>query len=1582
MNIHKELQILMKRVSRKQLLLLVLFFSLALFGMAILQITTNNKWLKEEYKIQEEFITQKENFEKLGFFIKTAEAAKRGYVLTGNESFIEGFAANIDSIKVTARPLQSLVELQIKPQDKVQLLKLDTLIRNKIVFMQQVLTLAEVNRPGAANLIATGEGERLADAITATSKTLIDSYKMQLQNSKARFWRVKSVTSQIAWFCIAFSILLTLLVFWLLFCEIRRTQKTSEELQLQKEHYRTTINCIGEGLITTGKNGEIYYMNPAAERMTGWQNQEAKSRPLEEVYDVVNEASGKSSKNIVSRILEHGKYYAMENNTILRTKFSDERVISNSGSPLFDLNGDISGTVLVFNDITEKKIKENKIKESEEKYRLLIEQAADGIFIVDLQGNFLETNSMGCKMLGYSKKELLQLNLTDITPAEFAGKMPVNLTRLLSGDTILVERKFKCKDNTEFYCEFNAKLATGGHIQAIVRDITERKIAEHKFNTTSNELALVVADLNKTLDSSLDVICTINTTGEFVNVSASSQQVWGYEAAELIGSKFLDLVHHEDVDRSSKAAANIAKDIQIPIFENRYIHKSGRIVYMLWSVNWDEKLQLMYCIAKDVTEKKILEKAVENERDQFFEIFSKAPSAIGMLKGADHVFEMANPLYLQLTGKKDIIGKTVAEVLPEVIEQGFIDMLDNVYRTGESYIGKETFVQVVKEGNGEKADFYMNFIYQAYRNAEGKIEGVFFFINDITEQILSRKKIEKSEKFFKGVIENSAEMITLTDAAGNAIYASPAVTKNFGYTYEECLEINIVDIIHPDDALVMQEFFEEIKMHPGVTMECPLIRDRKKDGSYAWVEGTVTNFLETEGINAIIANFRDVTERKKADEENRFKANLLNRIGQAAIATDIDGIINYWNRAAEDIYGWTREEALGKNIIDLTPSEASNEQAIQIMEELKKGHTWSGEFKVRKKDGTNFPALVTNSPIYDEQNELSGIIGISTDITEKKELEELLEKSNKMARIGSWEIDVVNSTVFWSDITKEIREVAPDFIPRFCEGISNFKEGRDKEIITQRVRDCIEKGLAWDDELEIVTHKGNNKWVRTIGEGEFADGKCVKVYGSSQDITSRKKAEIELQESELFNKSILTSISSHIAVVNEEGEIISVNKAWNDFALNNGESSLIRTGQGSNYLEVCRQAALAGDKTAAEALAGMEKVLNKDIAFFEMEYPCHSSSEQRWFLLRITSFMGDFPKIVTVHTNITARKLAEIKGLIAIERYETLAKATSDTIWDEDMVSNKILYNEGMTKMMGYQKGEVEGVTEWRKQKIHPDDLGFVLCSLNKVLKNREQTFQLEYRFRCADGSYKNIFDRAFVNYDEQGNPIRMIGAMQDITHKKEEEIRIAKAIVEAQEGERNQLGMELHDNVNQLLTASLLYIGLAKKHQHKEDFYQMLDTCKLHITDAIKETRKLSHQLAPASHDYLSLKNIFELLISSMNLNNSFAVDLHFNDFKEDTIAKGIQIALYRVLQEQMNNIVKYAEASIVEVSVTIAAGNVKLSITDNGKGFNMHAVKTGIGLQNIKRRAEMYAGKFTCTSAPGKGCEVIVVIPLVSSN
>src|SRR5919107_2067750 len=165
------------------------------------------------------------------------------------------------------------------------------------------------------------------------------------------------------------------------------------------------------------------------------------------------------------------------------------------------------------------------------------------------------------------------------------------------------------------------------------------------------------------------------------------------------------------------------------------------------------------------------------------------------------------------------------------------------------------------------------------------------------------------------------------------------------------------------------------------------------DGSRLTIRCNCSPIYDDEGrIVAGVLVTQEITEHKQAEEKTRFQADLLGAVGQAVIATDLEGRITYWNRSAQDLYGCSAEETMGRFVVDVIPSEAYRERAEQIILQLRAGRSWSGEFEVRRNDGTTFPAMVTNTPVRDEQGNLIGIIGISTDITERKLAEQEIER--------------------------------------------------------------------------------------------------------------------------------------------------------------------------------------------------------------------------------------------------------------------------------------------------------------------------------------------------------------------------------------------------------------------------------------------------------------------------------------------------------------------------------------------------------------------------------------------------------------
>ncbi|MBS4064406.1 MAG: PAS domain-containing protein [Chitinophagaceae bacterium] len=341
--------------------------------------------------------------------------------------------------------------------------------------------------------------------------------------------------------------------------------------------------------------------------------------------------------------------------------------------------------------------------------------------------------------------------------------------------------------------------------------------------------------------------------------------------------------------------------------------------------------------------------------------------------------------------------------------------------------------------------------------------------------------------------------------------------------------------------------------------------------------------------------------------------------------------------------------------------------------------------------------------------------------------------------------------------------------------------------------------------------------------------------------------------------------------------------------------------------------------------------------------------------------------------------LSEAQLKEALERYDFISKATSDTIWDWDIPNDTIVYNAGIQKMFGYTSQQVQEVRTWWMSNIHSQDIYHVNQMLEVAFMRRNQNVELLYRYMCADGSYKYIFDRAFIVYNSDGKPVRMIGSMQDETRRYEEENRITRAIIQAQESERQQLGMELHDNVNQILSAANLHLGIiTSKNNINATALQRVHTVKMYITEAIDEIRRLSHQLAPASDADVSLCELICTLLQSVNVDDKYELQFKSGINDAGKITKDIKIGLYRVLQEQLNNIVKHAKATHIDIELKQVDNVLQLSIKDNGIGFDLAATSCGIGFENIRRRIKFLHGTIHINSAPQKGCELIASVPV----
>ncbi|MBS1510235.1 MAG: PAS domain S-box protein [Bacteroidetes bacterium] len=355
--------------------------------------------------------------------------------------------------------------------------------------------------------------------------------------------------------------------------------------------------------------------------------------------------------------------------------------------------------------------------------------------------------------------------------------------------------------------------------------------------------------------------------------------------------------------------------------------------------------------------------------------------------------------------------------------------------------------------------------------------------------------------------------------------------------------------------------------------------------------------------------------------------------------------------------------------------------------------------------------------------------------------------------------------------------------------------------------------------------------------------------------------------------------------------------------------------------------------------------------------------------------------------DITDRKNSEEQIKKIHERFTYAINATSEAVWDLDLTTNEIYRSDAFYKISGYSKEQVSGSLTWWFDRIHPEDKVRVQSNFEKEMLSGKRNWEDEYRFQYADGTYRNIADKGFAVY-EDGKPIRLIGAIQDITQRKKLEAQllneqvkkqklINQATIDAQEKERGMISAELHDNVNQLLMSARLHIGAAKKSDAQEE---LLNKASDYVLQAVEEIRNLSRRLNTSIVKSVGLEQSIFDISRNMKQFNDINVNTTIDKNVIDKLTQEQQLVVFRIIQEQSNNIIKYSRASAATIALTEKNGACSLLISDNGIGFDKTKQKAnGIGFINIFNRVDAYNGKVEITTYPDNGCTLNICIPYV---
>ena len=407
----------------------------------------------------------------------------------------------------------------------------------------------------------------------------------------------------------------------------------------------------------------------------------------------------------------------------------------------------------------------------------------------------------------------------------------------------------------------------------------------------------------------------------------------------------------------------------------------------------------------EIAERTRLQRALEAERGRLAALFEQAPAFIAWSSGPNHVFEGANQAYYKLVGFHDIIGKPAADVLPELGRKGLIATLDRVLATGEPFVAEGMRVHFQRTADAEPEERFVNFVYQPLVEADGSRTGIFCLGADVTEQVRAASAMRESAARHRQVLDALPVIVYRLESTPphKPILVNRAV-EMLGYPRDEWLSRADMWLrcMHPDDRARMMSQSADAWSR-GVAMDCQY-RMVARDGSVYWFRDSGEFLLDESGQRSVWQGImQDITSQRdhlEASAAIRFQARLLDTVEQAVIATDVDGIVTYWNAFAERLYGWTSAEAVGQSIMTLTVIPETAATSAEIMVRLARSESWSGELLVRRKNGDEFLALITNAPIFDAEGRLIGIVGVSMDTSERRHLEEQLRQSQKMEAVG------------------------------------------------------------------------------------------------------------------------------------------------------------------------------------------------------------------------------------------------------------------------------------------------------------------------------------------------------------------------------------------------------------------------------------------------------------------------------------------------------------------------------------------------------------------------------------------------------
>jgi len=495
----------------------------------------------------------------------------------------------------------------------------------------------------------------------------------------------------------------------------------------------------------------------------------------------------------------------------------------------------------------------------------------------------------------------------------------------------------------------------------------------------------------------------------------------------------------------------------------------------------------------------------------------------------------------------------------------------------------------------------------------------------------------------------------------------------------------------------------------------------------------------------------------------RLLSTLVETAPAGIAVLDRAGAVILWNQSAERVFGWKAQEVLGQFPPEVPPERMS--ESLRVLADVLGGATFQGEVHRVRKDGTAVDVHMSGSPLRDGRGKIWGALGIFTDVTKQKRAEQALRESEERFRLLYEDAPLGYQSLDADGRFLEINRAWLDMLGYNREEVigkwfGDFLSPESRELLRQRFPRFKERGYTQGAEFTMVRKDGSAVLVSLDGraarnlDGSFMQSHCI-LY----DISERKQAEQALRGSEERYRTLVTNTPAIICTHDLGGTLLSVNPAA-AAALGYEPADLV----GRNLRDILAP-------SVRHLLDGyLEHIQREPAQSGQMRVITRTGEERAWIYHNVLfAESGKAPYVIGGALDITERRRAEEARRESEERLQFVACAANDVVWDWDLTTNRVWWNDAIRTRFGYSAQETETDSSWWAERIHPDDRDRILSGGRR--RETGDDFRMdEYRFRRAEGDFAYVLDRSYVVRDHLGTPVRVIGTMVDLTEHEQAE--------------------------------------------------------------------------------------------------------------------------------------------------------------------------------------------------------------------